>query len=173
MSKKPWGSYPSDLRDRRIWKSCRRCGSETTQRGGRGYCSDLCRFLVKLTEQPNGCWQWTGAISDTGYGSFSFGGRVGGAHRAAYQMFRGPIPRGLVLDHLCRNRGCVNPSHLEPVTQRENVIVRGFAPASIVVRTNRCKRGHEFTPENTYRRPDSGHRMCRACCAMRVKRRAS
>lgn len=120
------------------------------------------------------CWEWTaGRYSNTGYGQF--GRRVGGkwiptnAHRIAYELYVGPIPEGTELDHLCRNRGCVKvladgrgPAHLEPVTRQVNML-RGEHPSALAVRTNRCKRGHEYTPENTILRADSPSRQCREC----------
>ncbi|MGO3650436.1 HNH endonuclease signature motif containing protein [Agrococcus casei] len=82
------------------------------------------------------------------------------AHRFAYADSRGAIPEGLEIDHLCRNRSCVNPKHLEAVSKREN-LARGYAVPAINARKTHCKRGHEFTAENTYRWGSS--RICRAC----------
>lgn len=79
------------------------------------------RFWRKVQKTP-GCWRWTGAIQSAGYGSIGLGeGRVGSAHRVAYELLVGPIPPGLTIDHLCRNTWCVNPAHLEAVTHQENV----------------------------------------------------
>ena len=83
------------------------------------------------------------------------------AHRVVYEILVGPIPVGLELDHLCRNRACVNPDHLEPVTTRTNLL-RGYSPWACRARQTHCKRGHEFTPENTYGTGD-GRRYCRTC----------
>jgi len=104
-----------------------------------------------------------------GYGMFKIRGRTEKAHRVAYYCSHGPIPEGLVLDHLCRNRGCVNPSHLEPVTNWENVL-RGVNFVAGLARQTHCKRGHEFTPENTATHTVTGCRVCRACVKTRSQR---
>ena len=84
--------------------------------------NDLARFDAKHTKYENGCWLWTGGIQPKGYGTFRFRGKHYLAHRAAYEMFVGPIPDGLEIDHTCCVRHCVNPDHLEPVTPSENVL---------------------------------------------------
>lgn len=121
--------------------------------------------FVIVDDGNDGCWPWGGGKSGGGYGSFAVDSRDGErgatnvkAHRWSYEHFVGPVPDGLELDHLCRNRGCVNPAHLEPVTHLENVR-RGSRCGT---RLTHCKRGHEFTPENTYTRKD-GARICRSC----------
>jgi hypothetical protein len=113
-------------------------------------------FWAKV-DKSDGCWDWTGYKTATGYG------RVQGtkyAHRVAYELQVGPIPDGLEIDHLCRNRGCVNPAHLEVVTHQENQL-RGNGPCGLNARKTHCPRGHEYTEKNT--RVYQGHRMCRTC----------
>lgn len=120
-----------------------------------------------MEKVPGGCWLWTGATV-RGYGKLTRGGRGEGhvlAHRLSYELLIGPIPDGLQIDHLCRVRNCVNPDHLEAVTQLENI---RRAPQ---VSGAYCKHGHERTPENTYVRKDRpGYRHCRVC-AREAKRR--
>ena len=119
------------------------------------------RFWAKVKiPSPNACWSWVGCTVHNGYGQFNLGVsyecvRVY-AHRYAYEAIIGEIPDGFDLDHLCRNRSCVNPSHLEPVTRQEN-LRRGINGD----RTH-CNQGHEYTEENTYYNP-SGFRVCRIC----------
>ena len=94
------------------------------------------RFEAKVERLESGCWKWMGALLDTGYGVLHEGGKVGRAlraHRVAYELYRGEIPEGLVLDHLCHNRWCVNPEHLEAVTNHVNVL-RGNMPGSVIHR---------------------------------------
>lgn len=116
---------------------------------------------LAATKGSDECWNWTGTIKSDGYGTAWFRGRTLGAHRIAYQLLVGSVPDGLCLDHLCRNRSCVNPAHLEPVTTRENIL-RGEAPPAKFAVATHCIRGHEFSPENTYYQA-GGRRACHAC----------
>lgn len=118
------------------------------------------RFFASLAESPSGCWLWTRNQWLSGYGLFVADGRNHQAHRWSYEFMVGPIPDGLVLDHLCETPLCVNPWHLEPVTQSENVR-RAFH--------DHCPNGHPYTPENTHQH-SRGHRECRACASARVRR---
>jgi HNH endonuclease len=95
-----------------------------------------------------GCWMWMGAIGGRGYGLITFRGRQWLAHRLAFQAFRGPLTEGKVLDHLCRSTWCVNPAHLDEVTQFENMH-RGQSPPILRRQSATCRNGHGFTPENT------------------------
>jgi len=108
------------------------------------------RFDRRVEERPSGCWEWTGACTQ-GYGTFGVGDRLVRAHRYSYERHRGAIPKGLSLDHLCRNTKCVNPLHLEAVTHQENVR-RGRSTLA-----THCRKGHEL------RSGDVGHRRCEEC----------
>ncbi|MEU5130018.1 HNH endonuclease signature motif containing protein [Streptomyces mobaraensis] len=127
------------------------------------------RFLDRIGESSKGCWQWSGPLDRDGYGRVWHNGRNALAHRVAYEMLRGPIPAGLELDHLCRNRACVNPHHLDAVPHRTNVL-RGTSWAARRARQTHCLRGHEFTEDTTYRAPN-GTRKCRVCGRERSRRR--
>ena len=131
---------------------------------------DIFRFLAFVSPEPmSGCWLWTGALNPDGYGKFKVRGKRIGAHRWAHERFRWPIPPGLEIDHLCRQRSCVNPDHLEVVTGRENTL-RGNAPAAQLARRTHCMRGHPFDEANTYR-TRKGERRCRICNRERLRAR--
>lgn len=122
--------------------------------------------VIKTT----GCWEWTGSKTSGGYGNVRFQGRNVYAHRLAYTLHRGAIPDGLVIDHLCRNRSCVRPDHLEPVPIAVNTR-RGAGPYG-PLRT-RCKNGHDISiPENVYTAPRGDHR-CRVCMSASDARRTA
>lgn len=127
------------------------------------------RFWAKVSCVPfHGCWEWTGAVQSGGYGHMNVGGKYIKAHRLAYELLVGPIPSGLVVDHLCRNPSCVRPEHLEPVTQRVNVLRGDSKMARDAVKTH-CAKGHAFTPENTS--VDTCGRHCVTCRRQRDRDR--
>lgn len=130
------------------------------------------RIWQRITVTDAGCWEWdTLPPAGKGYGRIWVGSRSDGtrrmtySHIAAYETFVGPVPEGAELDHLCRNRACCNPEHLDPVSHRENLMRSPIAPASLQARQTHCLREHEFTPENTYM--SKGKRYCRACLNLR------
>src|SRR3990167_11094632 len=120
------------------------------------------RFWAKVRVLPNGCWEWMASKQTVGYGQFSVGPHMMAlAHRVAYETLVGAIPEGLQSDHLCRNRICVYPAHIELVTSHENTL-RGNSPPALHARQTHCLNGHPFDEVNTHRLPD-GERQCRAC----------
>lgn len=121
------------------------------------------RFWDKVCVDPaSRCWVWQGSLVQKGYGMSTLDGRRTRAHRVAYIVLIGPIPDGLVLDHLCRNRACVNPDHLEPVTLGENSL-RGMSPTIVKHRERRCGRGHAVDESNSYVVPSTGLPRCAQC----------
>lgn len=125
------------------------------------------RLKAYSMQDKSGCWIWQRHVNSGGYGTVSYLGRKMLAHRASYEEFVGPIPDGLTLDHLCRNTRCVNPEHLEPVTNRENIL-RGDGLSARRARVTVCPKGHPYDDKNTYRTPD-GRRNCRACNRLRAR----
>lgn len=119
------------------------------------------RFITVGT--PNGCCIWTGGLNKYGYGKVWVDEthRAVAAHRVIWEMVNGPIPAEVECDHLCRNRACVNPRHIELVTTKTNIL-RGASWAAVNAKKTHCIRGHPFDETNTYLRPKGG-RGCRIC----------
>jgi hypothetical protein len=134
-------------------------------RDGRRLGNPMSRFVAKIeADQESSCWNWTGSMANSGYGLFGFEGKYVLAHRFSVSITRGLKGGGLVVDHVCGNKKCVNPTHLEEVTQSENVR-RGIERAPPRPRATHCKKGHPFSEDNTYW--FRGSRWCRTCSAAR------
>jgi len=117
------------------------------------------RFWAKVV-QSGDCWTWTACLNPDGYGQFWVSGRAVKAHRFAYEQMVGEIPAGLELDHLCRNRSCVNPDHMDAVTHKVNVL-RGVGVTAMHALKTECPQGHPLSGANLY--PLPGGRTCREC----------
>ena len=117
------------------------------------------KLLAKL-DKSNSCWIFTDSLDKDGYGRVRCGDKKIFAHRLSYQIFIGQIPDGLVIDHLCRNRSCANPEHLEAVSNAENI--RRGETGKILKDKTHCPQGHEYNENNT-RIKKSGHRSCKEC----------
>lgn len=132
------------------------------------------RFMEKVRSTPSGCMEWTGGTNGAGYGLF-FTDWAGGrdlkelAHRWSYAQHIGPIPEGMVIDHLCRNTLCVNPDHLEPVTRRVNTL-RGVGVSAVHAVKEECINGHPFSGDNLILRSNGRWRDCRECKRQKDRR---
>lgn len=123
------------------------------------------RLEQRIMRDPNsGCWIWTGTLNPYGYGVIVVGKKNKQAHRLMFELARGPIPDGLVIDHLCRNRCCVNPQHLEPVSAAENTRRARIAgrPEDTRFDDSVCKYGHRLTQDNIFV-GKNGYPVCKAC----------
>lgn len=130
------------------------------------------------------CWEWCGAYTRRGYGNLKRDGKTVRAHRASYEMYVGPVPEGLVLDHVCRNTRCVKPAHLRAVTQKQNVAAKVWTvtPEQRSAQAKRasdaahggwrppthCRHGHEMVPQTTLT-DRRGHRRCKTCAHNRYR----
>lgn len=151
--------------DSAVTKQKRPIATGLKQEGARSSDALPARIAAKITIEPNtGCWLWLGYVDGAGYGQVRHEGRTTCAHLAVYRELRGEHSTE-DLDHRCRVRSCVNPEHLEPVSHRENMR-RGSGFAGENARKTHCKRGHEFTAENT-REHGKGNRACKLCEKLR------
>lgn len=137
-----------------------------TFRGMRGV-PEWMLFWAKV-DQDEDCWTWIGFRNRDGYGTFTRQPNTYLSHVWAYNELVGPVPDELELDHLCRNRACVNPRHLEPVTARVNLL-RGIGFTGVNARKTQCVHGHSFNVDNTIHLPN-GHRKCRICDRARKRK---
>ncbi len=126
---------------------------------------EITRFWGRV-EKTESCWLWRGGIINSGYGRFYIKRKIWVAHRVSYILTRGPVPIGLCLDHLCRNRACVNPDHLDLVTQRENTL-RGMHPNQVIRRTGMCHKGHSSVDAWV---SAGGKKECRKCKSERRRK---
>lgn len=134
----------------------------TLGRGKQDRAQAYAAMLSRTAENPvTGCHIYFGVKSSNGYGSIKADGRTVSTHRLSYEMARGGVPEGLVIDHLCWNRACVNPDHMEAVTQKVN-LRRGFSAQSDNAKKTHCVRGHPFSGDNLHI-DKRGSRICREC----------
>lgn len=134
------------------WQRWRKWGDPTYRLLHRN--DPVARLMQKVNKVDSGCWEWTGTMSSDGYGRFAVGRSTTTAHRAAYSILVVPVPADLEVDHLCRNRRCVNPEHLEPVTRTEN--------RRRQARCGRCPKGHVYEDHGVYVGWD-GKVRCKPC----------
>jgi len=134
------------------------------------------RFISKteLCGDDGTCWGWTAGLTGQGYGKFKAHGKTLLTHRVAWEWLKGPIPDGMFVDHLCRNRRCCNPEHLRIVSPTQNALENSESICAINAKKTHCLNGHEFTPENTYvmdrpERPGKVRRSCKKCLRDREK----
>lgn len=158
----------ASMRDQRTDGLCE-CGCGTAIKQSQRFVNGHNRRQpVHYVVDENGCWIWRGASVGGGYGTIRRQGQTHRAHRFVYELLVGPIPEGLVIDHLCRNRACVNPKHLEPVTFKENIL-RGEGATARHARKSQCVHGHSFTPDNLGTNA-RGFRICKQCARERNER---
>lgn len=133
---------------------------------------DHMTFLARVRVLENGCWRLSGSKLPRSYSPYRIGGIQFNAHRVSFEIFKGPLVNGLVVDHVCMNRYCLNPDHLRQVTQRDNLAENTRSERVNRIRElNECKVGHVFSADNTiwFKRKDKKYRLCRECNRNRCK----
>ena len=151
------------------WKRVQRHGHPGPAQIGRTVQQRMLALADTTTE--SGCWEWLGRRQPSGYGQVWLNEkqRAALAHRVSYETFVGPIPEGLQIDHLCRNRGCIQPEHLEPVTAAEN-FARSTHPSALAKKTGKCGRGHELATHGKTT-AEGGHIITRCQECRRIRER--
>lgn len=124
-------------------------------------------MFFMVVDHVTGCWNWTANKNQKGYGRVAIDGRLHSAHRVSFEIFNGPLIDGLEVDHVCENRGCINPAHLQQITHASNV---RKGNRWNIERPTHCPRGHPFTAPNLGH-DHRGWRYCKACASRRHKRR--
>lgn len=134
--------------------------------------STILRLLSGMEVNASGCMLWTRADSGNGYGRMSINGKNRGTHLISYEIFVGPIPNNMLLDHTCRNRACFNPYHLHPRTSRDNTLL-GIGPSAMNARKTECVRGHDLNGPDAkvVTRKGRRTRVCVACIKIRSKKK--
>ena len=130
-------------------------------------------FNKTMFEPNTGCWIWTGAKGKSGYGNIGINKKTYSIHRIVYEIEKGQIPIGYQIDHLCNNKICINPYHLEAKTPKENIIRALKISKNHHMNKTHCKRGHEFTKENIYFNQNVNGRICKICRRLHDKIRNS
>lgn len=154
-------------RQRSGWLTCGApaCVREVRSRASasRAQAPEVFRFLSKVEMTP-GCWKWQGSVIGGGYGRFWAGGSYYSAHRWAFEYIgKQHILNGMVIDHICRNRLCVNPAHLRLVTQQQNATENSVGPSAENAARAHCRRGHAYSGTRTGHSPQDGSRRSRFC----------
>lgn len=124
-----------------------------------------------MPEPNTGCTLWFGVSLPAGYGRINLGGQQKLAHRVAYELANGPVPDGLVIDHMCNTPACINPAHMKATTQTKNTLRSEVAPTAINARKTHCDQGHELSGDNLYLSADGAYRICRTCSLEGQRRR--
>jgi hypothetical protein len=158
--------------DTKTWSDARYCSLhyEHMRKWGKFDRTIYDKIAEKYIIDDNGCWLWQKTMGMDGYSRITIAGKIQSLHRVMYIHAKGKIPAGLVIDHLCRVRHCINPDHLEAVTSGENVM-RGIGPTARNKQKTHCIRGHELIAKNlAVSELKKGHRICKICIMIRYRK---